>query len=141
MPFSVEKLCGTWKVGSQSDNFTQIMEKLGVPAEMIQKLREVKVPMNASLAGDKLKYKMEFMGKQQETTFNLGVEGEEDDPLVGGKRRVIYTIEGDHLVAVYPDYNGSGTSVRISHHLVDDDTIHTDMKAGDLEGWQVIKRC
>ncbi|XP_066285432.1 uncharacterized protein [Branchiostoma lanceolatum] len=141
MPFPVEKLCGTWKVRSLSASYPLIFEKIGVPAEMVQNLREAKIPMNASLAGDKFTHKMEFMGKQQETTFTLGVVGEEDDPFVGGKRRVVYTIEGDHLVALYPDYNKSGTSVRLSHHLLDDNTIHTDIKAGDLEGWHVLERC
>ncbi|CAH1264109.1 Hypp2891 [Branchiostoma lanceolatum] len=81
------------------------------------------------------------MGKQQETTLTLGVEGEEHDPIAGKKRRVTYTIEGDYLVSVFPDYNGSGTSMRLSRHFVDEDTIHTGVKFGDLEGWQVMKRC
>ncbi|CAH1243505.1 fatty acid-binding protein, liver-like isoform X3 [Branchiostoma lanceolatum] len=141
MPFPVEKSCGSWKHNANSDNYQQIMEKLGVPAEMFKTLQESTFPVNASLSGDKYTAKVEFMGKVHEDTFTLGVEGEEDDPTVGRKRKVTYTIEGDNLVSVYPDHDGSGTSIRVSRHFVDDDTLHTDIKVGDLEGWTTAKRC
>ncbi|CAH1271022.1 Hypp4534 [Branchiostoma lanceolatum] len=108
---------------------------------MVQKIQKATYPVNASLSGDKFTFKYEFMGIKLETTFTLGVEGEEDDSTVGGKRRVIYTIEGDHLVAVYPNRDGLGTSMRMSSHFVDDDTIHSDVQFGDLVGWIVSKRC
>ncbi|XP_035699829.1 fatty acid-binding protein type 2-like [Branchiostoma floridae] len=141
MPFPVDKSCGTWRHGSHSDNYPQIMEKLGVPAEMVKKIQEATFPVNHSLSGDKLTIKYEFMGKLQESTLTLGVEGEEDDPSVDRKRKVTYTMEGDNLVSVYPDRDGKGTSMRVSRHFVDDDTIHVDIKIGDLEGWTTSKRC
>ncbi|XP_066299121.1 fatty acid-binding protein Fh15-like [Branchiostoma lanceolatum] len=141
MPFPVEKSCGTWKHDKNSDNYKQIMEKLGVSAEIFQKIQESTFPVNASLSGDKYTSKVEFMGKVHESTFTLGVEGEEDDPSVGRKRKVTYTMEGDNLVSVYPDHDGSGTAVHVSRHFLDDDTIHTDVKIGDIVGWTTSKRC
>ncbi|CAH1243502.1 Hypp7104 [Branchiostoma lanceolatum] len=109
---------------------------------MLQKLQKATFPVGkASLSGDKFTSKYEYMGKTLESTFTLGVQGEEDDPAVGRKRKVTKTMEGDHLVSVYPDHDGSGTPMRISRHFVDDDTIHSDIKVGDLEGWMVSKRC
>ncbi|XP_035699830.1 fatty acid-binding protein Fh15-like [Branchiostoma floridae] len=141
MPFPVEKCCGTWKHGSNSDNFPQIMEKLGIPSEMVNKVEEAIIPSKTFLSGDKLTITYEFLGETLESTFTLGVEGEEEDPTVGEKKKVTYTIEGDNLVAVYPDHDGKGTSVRLSRHFVDDDTMHFDIKVGDLEGWTTSKRC
>ncbi|CAH1242647.1 Hypp6923 [Branchiostoma lanceolatum] len=94
MPFPVEKFCGTWKAGSHSDNFSRFGERLGIPAEMVQKMREATFRLNASLSGDKFTFMYEIWGKQHEATFILGVEGEEGDPLVGGKRRVM--TDGEH---------------------------------------------
>ncbi|XP_066298156.1 uncharacterized protein [Branchiostoma lanceolatum] len=143
MPFPVEKFCGTWKAEreSHSDNFSRFWEGLGIPAEMVQKMREATFRLNASLSGDKFTFMYEIWGKQHEATFILGVEGEEGDPLVGGKRRVTYVIEGDYLVAMYPDYNGSGTAMRLSSQFIDDDTIRTVMTDGDHECCGFFKRC
>nr|ABF83552.1 fatty acid binding protein [Branchiostoma belcheri tsingtauense] len=140
MPFPVDKFCGTWKHGSHSDNYLQMMEKFGMSAEMLKKIQESTFPMNASLVGDKLTFKVEFEGKTYENNFTLGVEGEEEDATSGKKRKVTYTIEGDHLVSVYPDPDGKVTS-RVCRHFDDDDTIHTDIKAGDVEAWTKSKRC
>ncbi|XP_078574657.1 fatty acid-binding protein Fh15-like [Branchiostoma floridae x Branchiostoma japonicum] len=141
MPFPVEKSCGTWKHGKHSDNYQEIMEKLGLPAEMFKKMQESSFPVSSSLSGDKFTSKVEFMGKSRESTFTFGVEGEEDDMSTGKKRKVTYTMEGDNLVSVYPDHDGKGTSVRLSRHFVDDNTIRTDIKVGDLEGWTTSNRC
>ncbi|XP_066298479.1 fatty acid-binding protein 12-like isoform X1 [Branchiostoma lanceolatum] len=142
MPFPVEKSCGSWKHNANSDNYQQIMEKLGVPAEKFQKLQTGTFPVSASLSGDKYTSKVELMGEVREKTFTLGVESDDDDRLSGRKRKVTYTIEGDNLVSVFPDHDGSGTPVRVSRHFVDDDTIRTDIKVGDdLEGWVTTKRC
>ncbi|XP_066285391.1 fatty acid-binding protein Fh15-like [Branchiostoma lanceolatum] len=141
MPFPVEKSCGTWKHHSHSDNYPQLMEKLGVPAEMVQKIQETTIPVNHSLSGDKFTSKFEFMGKTLENTFTLGVEGEEHDPTVDRKRKVTYTIDGENLVSVYADHDGKGTPMRVSRHFVDDDTIHIDVTVGDLDGWTISKRC
>ncbi|CAH1243503.1 Hypp7105 [Branchiostoma lanceolatum] len=141
MPFPVEKSCGTWKHDRQSDNYPQIFEKLGIPAEMVQKLKGTTFSVNHSLSGDKFTSKFEFNGKPQESTFTLGVEGEEHDQTVGRKRKVTYTIEGDNLVSVFPDHDGKGTPMRVSRHFIDDDTIHIDVTVGGVEGWTTYKRC
>ncbi|CAH1256741.1 Hypp1713 [Branchiostoma lanceolatum] len=117
------------------------MEKLGVPADMFENVKKATIPFNGSLSGNKFAIKFEFMGKTQESTFTLGVEGEEHDSTVGRKRKVTYTMEGDYLVTTYPDHDGSGTPMRVSRHLVDDDTIQIDVTVGGLEGWITSKRC
>ncbi|XP_078657777.1 fatty acid-binding protein, adipocyte-like [Branchiostoma floridae x Branchiostoma belcheri] len=141
MPFPVDKFCGTWKHGNHSDNYPEIMEKVGVTPEKFKKMQESSFPVNASLTGDKLCFKVEFMGKTWENNFTLGVEGEEEDAVTGRMRKVTYTIEGDNLISVYPDHDGKGLTARVCRHFVDDDTIHTDFKAGDVEGWTQSKRC
>ncbi|KAI8486302.1 hypothetical protein Bbelb_360180 [Branchiostoma belcheri] len=111
-------MAGKWKYDSYSDNYPQVMEKLG----------------------DVMTSKVVYDGKTIENSLTLGVEGEEND-LSGKKKRVIWTLEGDSLVSVHPDHDGKGLSVRTDRQYVDDDTIRTTIKAGDLEGWALIKRC
>ncbi|XP_066297840.1 fatty acid-binding protein, liver-type-like [Branchiostoma lanceolatum] len=140
MPFDVNKSSGTWKHGENSDNYMKIMEKLGVPAEMWDQLKAAEWPVNSSLSGNVMTSKVDFQGKTIENKFTMGEEGEETDPM-GTKRKVIYTMEGDNLVSVYPNHDGKGLSVHTSRHFVDDNTIHVTMKVGDLEGWATSKRC
>ncbi|XP_019645453.1 PREDICTED: uncharacterized protein LOC109486181 [Branchiostoma belcheri] len=141
MPFPVDKFCGTWKHGDHSDNYPQIMEKIDVTAEKFKEMKESPFPIDASLTGDKLSFKVEFMGKTWVTNHTLEVEGEEEDAVTGKMKKVTYTIEGDKLISVYPDHDGKGLAMRFCRRFVDDDTIHVDVKAGDVEGWIQFKRC
>ncbi|XP_019632435.1 PREDICTED: fatty acid-binding protein 1, liver-like [Branchiostoma belcheri] len=140
MPFDVNKSTGKWKHGENSDNYKQIMEKLGVPSEMWDQLKDAEFPVNSSLSGNVMTSKVEAMGKTIENTFTLGVEGEETDPM-GTKRKVTYTMEGEDLVSVYPSHDGKGLTVTTRRHFVDDNTIRVAFKVGDLEGWATSKRC
>ncbi|XP_019632437.1 PREDICTED: uncharacterized protein LOC109476049 isoform X1 [Branchiostoma belcheri] len=140
MPFDVNKSTGKWKHGENSDNYKQIMEKLGVPPEMWDQLKDAEFPVNSSLSGNVMTSKLEFMGKTIENTLTLGVEGEETDPM-GMKRKVTYTMEGEDLVSVYQNYDGKGLTVHMTRHFVDDNTIRVTFKVGDLEGWATEKRC
>ncbi|XP_078657346.1 fatty acid-binding protein 1, liver-like [Branchiostoma floridae x Branchiostoma belcheri] len=140
MSFDVAKMAGKWKYDSYSDNYPQVMEKLGVPKEGFEKLRVAEFPLDISLSGNVMTSKVVYDGKTIENRLTLGVEGEEND-LSGKKKRVTWTLEGDSLVSVHPDHDGKGLSVRTDRQYVDDDTIRTTIKAGDLEGWALIKRC
>ncbi|KAI8514610.1 calycin super [Branchiostoma belcheri] len=141
MPFDVKKFTGTWKHGECSDNYKQIMEKLGLlPPEMLDQMMGLEFPVHSSLSGNAITMKMTSMGKTVENTCTLGVECEETDPR-GTKRKVTFTMEGDSLISVYPNHDGKGLSVRNSSHFVDDNTMHVAFKVGDLEGWSTYKRC
>ncbi|XP_035699645.1 uncharacterized protein LOC118432223 [Branchiostoma floridae] len=122
MPFPVEKSCGTWKHGIHSDNYQQIMEKLGTC-----------VICNSFMARPWAIFRSSglvvFKSSSSYCIFKFWL----------GK--VTYTMEGDNLVSVYPDHDGKGTPMRVSRRFVDDDTMHTDFSVGDLEGWVTSKRC
>eukprot|EP00058_Branchiostoma_floridae_P018417 XP_002603906.1 hypothetical protein BRAFLDRAFT_102264 [Branchiostoma floridae] len=134
MPFDVAKWNGKWKHCGRSDNYQQIMEKLGVPAEAIQKFQENEMSMDVSLSGKELTVKVDFLGKTLVNTNTLGVEGVEEG-ITGKKTPSIWTMEGDCLVATYPNFDGNGLVVAQKRHFIDDNKIRIDMKAGDLEGW------
>ncbi|XP_078674386.1 fatty acid-binding protein 12-like [Branchiostoma floridae x Branchiostoma belcheri] len=141
MPFDVKKFTGTWRHGECSDNYKQIMGKLGLlPPEMLDQMMGLEFPVHSSLSGNVITMKMTSMGKTVENTHTLGVECEETDPR-GTKRKVTFTMEGDSLISVYPNHDGKGLSVRNSSHFVDDNTMHVAFKVGDLEGWSTYKRC
>ncbi|XP_035666508.1 fatty acid-binding protein 2, liver-like [Branchiostoma floridae] len=140
MPFDIGKTNGTWKVNRTSDNYIQLLGKLGVPEDIAKKSLDAEYPLQMTVSGDSFSSKMEVMGKTVENSYTLGVEGMEQDAL-GKTRKVTYTQEGDCLVSVYPDYDGMGLVFRHSRRFLDDNTLHLDMTVGDLEGWSESKRC
>ncbi|XP_066298315.1 fatty acid-binding protein 1-like [Branchiostoma lanceolatum] len=140
MPFDVAKMSGKWKFDSFSDNYPQVMDKMGVPSDRFEKVRATEFPLDISLQGNVMTSKLVYLGKTIENSLTMGEEGEENDTS-GKKRMVTYTLEGDCLVSVYPDHDGKGLPVHTSRHFVDDDTIRMTIKAGDVEGWALIKRC
>ncbi|XP_066274352.1 fatty acid-binding protein, liver-like isoform X2 [Branchiostoma lanceolatum] len=140
MSFDIGKTNGTWRVSKTSDNYIQLLEKLGVPEDMAKKSLEAEYPLQMTVSGDTFSSKMEVLGKTVENSYTLGAEAMEEDAL-GRTRKVIYTMEGDCLVSVYPDYDGAGMVFRHSRCFLDDNTLHLDMKVGDLEGWSESKRC
>ncbi|XP_019632439.1 PREDICTED: fatty acid-binding protein, intestinal-like [Branchiostoma belcheri] len=140
MPFDLAKWNGTWKQGNRSDNYQQIMEKLGVPAEGIQKFMESELSMDATLSGNVLTTKVGFLGKTIENSNTLGQEGKETGAM-SNTIATVWSMEGDYLIAVYPDFDGKGLVVSQKRRFVDDNKIMTEMKAGDLEGWVEYIRC
>ncbi|CAH1243073.1 Hypp7034 [Branchiostoma lanceolatum] len=140
MPFDVAKWNGTWKHSGRSDNYPQIMQKLGLSAEAIQKFQESEMTMGTSLSGDVLTVKVDFIGKTVTNTNTLGVEGVEEG-ITGKKTQSIWTMDGDCLVALYPNFDGNGLVVSQKRSFVDDNKMLIEMKAGDLEGWVEHVRC
>ncbi|CAH1243067.1 Hypp7029 [Branchiostoma lanceolatum] len=134
MPFDLERSSGTWKIGKHSDNFKEIMMKLGVPAEALDMLITSEVSVECTVSGNTFTDKSTMLGKTTVNTFTFGEECEETDHT-GTKRKVTYTMEGDSMVFVYPNHDGKGLVVRQAMRWTDDKTIRHEYKVGDLEGW------
>ncbi|CAH1243071.1 FABP2 [Branchiostoma lanceolatum] len=139
MPFDIAKETGTWKASGNSDNYGEILQKLGVPPDMLPKILEIEYSVEMTVSGDKFTYKLTEFGQTSVNTFTLGVESEEQDAW-GTKRMVTYSLEGDTLVNTYPSVDGKGLHFRSARRFVDDNTIRTELKVGDMEGWSEAKR-
>ncbi|KAI8486301.1 Fatty acid-binding protein, liver-type [Branchiostoma belcheri] len=139
MPYDLAKETGNWKGCGNSDNYGEILQKLGVPPDMVPKILEIEYSVEMTVSGDQFTYKITEFGQTSVNTFTLGVESEEQDAW-GTKRMVTYSMEGDSLVNTYPSVDGKGLHFRSSRRFLDDNTIHTDLKVGDLEGWSEAKR-
>ncbi|KAI8486304.1 hypothetical protein Bbelb_360200 [Branchiostoma belcheri] len=111
-----------------------------VPAEGIQKFMESELSMDATLSGNVLTTKVGFLGKTIENSNTLGAEGKETGAM-SNTIATVWSMEGDYLIAVYPDFDGKGLVVSQKRRFVDDNKIMTEMKAGDLEGWVEYVRC
>ncbi|XP_066297843.1 fatty acid-binding protein, liver-like [Branchiostoma lanceolatum] len=133
MPFDLEKISGTYKITGQSDNFGEIMQKLGVQPDALKKLLASEITKEVTVSGNTFTDKT-ILGRECANTHTLGQESEETD-AAGHKRKVTYTVEGDYLVYVYPDYDGNGLVVRQTLKWTDDKTILHGYKVGDQEGW------
>ncbi|CAH1243060.1 FABP12 [Branchiostoma lanceolatum] len=139
MPFDLAKGTGTWKGSKHSDNHPEIMAKMGIPAEVQAMLKDAEFPVEMTVSGNTFTSKRTMLGKTSENTFTLGKECEEVDPT-GHKRMVTYTMEGDTLVSVHPNHDGKGLVVRQTRKWLDDKTIRTEYKVGDLEGWTEMQK-
>ncbi|XP_066266010.1 gastrotropin-like [Branchiostoma lanceolatum] len=140
MPFDFEGSSGTWKVMKTSDNYPQVMQKLGMSAGDPEKLMQIEVWAEVKDLGDnKYSFKSKMMGLEMGNTFKLGEECEETD-FAGNKRRVTFTVEGDDLVAVYPNYDGQGLQVRQTRTRTDQNTMRMTHKIDELEGWTEAKK-
>eukprot|EP00058_Branchiostoma_floridae_P018413 XP_002603902.1 hypothetical protein BRAFLDRAFT_102260 [Branchiostoma floridae] len=134
MPFDLERGTGTWKLSKYSDNFGEIMVKLGVPAEYMDTFKAIEVCIECTVSGNTFTDKVTMMGKTTINTYTLGEECEETDHT-GTKRKVTYTMDGDTLAHVYPNHDGKGLVVRQTLRWIDDKTLHRTYNVGDLEGW------
>ncbi|CAH1243070.1 Hypp7032 [Branchiostoma lanceolatum] len=139
MSFDIAKETGTWKASGNSDNYGEILQKLGIPPSMVPKILEMEYSVQITVSGDKFTYKLTKFGMTSVNTFTLGVESEEQDAW-GTKRMVTYSLEGDTLVNTYPSVNGKGLHFHSARRFVDDNTIRTELKVGDMEGWSEVKR-
>ncbi|XP_078575304.1 fatty acid-binding protein, liver-like [Branchiostoma floridae x Branchiostoma japonicum] len=139
MPFDIAKETGTWKASGNSDNYGEILQKLGVPPDMLPKVLEIEYSVEMSVSGDTFTYKITEFGQTSVNTFTLGVESEEKDAW-GTTRMVTYSMEGDSLVNTYPSVDGKGLKFSSARRFLDDNTIHTELKVGDLVGWSEAKR-
>ncbi|CAH1243059.1 FABP12 [Branchiostoma lanceolatum] len=139
MPFDLAKGTGTWKGSKHSDNHPEIMAKMGIPAEVQAMLKDAEFPVEMTVSGNTFTSKRTMLGKTSENTFTLGKECEEVDPT-GHKRMVTYTMEGDTLVSVHPNHDGKGLVVRQTRKWLDDKTLRSEYKVGDLEGWTEMQK-
>ncbi|XP_019632355.1 PREDICTED: fatty acid-binding protein 2, liver-like [Branchiostoma belcheri] len=134
MPYDLAKETGTWTSGKSSDNWGECLQKLGVPADMIEQVKNEKYVVEVTVSGDSVTYKMTEFGETSVNTFTLGVEGDEKDSM--GTRKVTHTLEGDLLVSNYPNFDGKGMKMRTVRRWIDDNTIHAEFTIGDnLSGW------
>ncbi|XP_078575136.1 fatty acid-binding protein Fh15-like [Branchiostoma floridae x Branchiostoma japonicum] len=133
MPYDLVKETGTWTTSKSSDNWSECLVKLGVPPDMVEKVKQEKYDVVVTVSGDTCTYKMTEFGETSVNTFTFGVEAEEKDSM--GSRKVIHTMEGDALVSNYPNYDGKGMPLRTSRRWLNDNTILSEFKVGDLEGW------
>eukprot|EP00058_Branchiostoma_floridae_P018415 XP_002603904.1 hypothetical protein BRAFLDRAFT_130001 [Branchiostoma floridae] len=137
--FTRPKETGTWKASGNSDNYGEILQKLGVPPDMLPKVLEIEYSVEMSVSGDTFTYKITEFGQTSVNTFTLGVESEEKDAW-GTTRMVTYSMEGDSLVNTYPSVDGKGLKFSSARRFMDDNTIRTELKVGDLVGWSEAKR-
>ncbi|XP_019632356.1 PREDICTED: fatty acid-binding protein, liver-like [Branchiostoma belcheri] len=124
MPYDLAKETGNWKGCGNSDNYGEILQKLGVPPDMVPKILEIEYSVEMTVSGDQFTYKITEFGQTSVNTFTLGVESEEQDAW-GTKRMVTYSMEGDSLVNTYPSVDGKGLHFRSCRRFLDDNTIHT----------------
>ncbi|CAH1243586.1 Hypp7126 [Branchiostoma lanceolatum] len=139
MPFDFEGSSGTWKVMKTSDNYPQVMQKLGMSPGNLEKLMQIGVWSEVKDLGDKYSFKSKMMGLEMDNTFKLGEECEQTD-FAGTKRKVTFTVEGDDLVAVYPNFDGQGLHVRQTRTRTDQNTMRMTFKIGELVGWNEAKK-
>nr|AAT38124.1 liver-basic fatty acid binding protein [Branchiostoma belcheri tsingtauense] len=139
MPFDLAKGTGTWKGTKRSDNYGEIMTKMGIPAEAQAMLKDAEIPLEITVSGNTFTSKGTMLGKTATNTFTIGEECEETDPT-GNKRKVTYTMEGDTLVSVHPNHDGKGLVVRQTRRWLDDKTTRTEYKCGDLEGFTEMQK-
>ncbi|XP_078575221.1 fatty acid-binding protein, adipocyte-like [Branchiostoma floridae x Branchiostoma japonicum] len=133
MPFNIPEGKGTWKLAKHSDNYPEIMAKMGIPPQVQQVMKDAEVTMETTVSGKTLTNKRTILGRTTENTIILGEECEEMDPN-GTKRKVTCTLEGDTLVFVYPNHDGKGLEVRQTLRWEGDNTMRMEYKVGDLEG-------
>ncbi|CAH1271057.1 Hypp4548 [Branchiostoma lanceolatum] len=137
MPLDLETLSGTFKLCNKSDNLVQLLQKLGEPPQLIENLERVEMQLEIKVTGNNFTAKTTMMGMASVNTYTLGAECEEKGLQ---NRKVTCTIQGDALVSDYPNHDGKGLVVRRSRRFLDDNTVRTEYKVGDLEGWYDFKK-